>query len=127
MTGVGHRRTRRTDGCSNDSVLNKLNALCFAVLVQFYTDEVYAPVIGKAPVAVQVREGGGDELFLLGCRYRFLGTAEAGTGLGAHFYKDEVALSLSNDVDFTFTTAEVGLANAVALLLEKSWQLMATV
>jgi len=127
LTSVGHRRTWRTDGCSNDSVLDKLDALCFAVLIKLYTDEVYAPVIRKVLVAVQVRESCGDELFLLGCRHRFLGTAEAGTGLGAHFYKDEAALSLGNNVDFAFTAAEVGLANAVAFLLEESRQLMATV
>ena len=67
------------------------------------------------------------EIVPLGCRYRFLGTAEAGTGLGSHFHKDETALSLGNDVDFAFTAAVVGPPNAVALLLEESRQLMATV
>jgi len=37
------RKYGKQVGVSTNGVLNKLNALCFAVLVQFYTDEVYAP------------------------------------------------------------------------------------
>jgi len=104
---------------STSSILDKLDSGGFAVVVSLYSDEIYAPVIGEVFVSVEVGKGCGHELFLLGECHRFLGTAEAGTGLGAHLYEDETALSLGNNVDLAFTAAEVGLANAVALFLEE--------
>lgn len=117
--GLGYIVLSKQLRSSTNGVLNKLNASCFAFFVKFYADEVYAPVVGQVLVTVEVGESGGDKLFFLGECHRFLRAAEAGTGLGAHFDKHEIALALGNDVDFTFAAAEISFANAVTFLLEE--------
>ena len=41
---------------SANGILDKLDPGGFAVFVQLYTDEIYAPVMGQLPVAAEVGE-----------------------------------------------------------------------
>ena len=54
---------------STNGILDELHPGGFAVFVQLYADEIYAPVVGEVLVAAQVREGRSDEFLFLGERY----------------------------------------------------------